>query len=110
MAGIFDLKKSGTQYMFNLKSAENGQTVLTSERYTTKQSAKDGIDSVKANASSDSRYQRKNATNGSPYFNLTATNGQVIGTSEMYSSATARDNGIEWVKKNAPSARTDDNA
>ena len=85
MAGIFDLKKSGTQYMFNLKSAENGQTVLTSERYTTKQSAKDGIDSVKANAPSDSRYQRKNGTNGctayQPIFPVTSLEvmGVVVG-------------------------------
>lgn len=108
MAGIFELKKSGEQYMFNLKSSGNGQTVLTSERYTTKQSAKDGIASVQANAPSDSRYQKKEAKNGLPYFNLTSTNGQVIGTSETYSSASARDDGIVWVKNNAPSASTDD--
>jgi len=29
----------------------------------------------------------------------------VIGTSEAYSSASARDNGIESVKKNAPEAK-----
>ncbi|MDN3718907.1 YegP family protein [Roseibium salinum] len=32
-------------------------------------------------------------------FNLKASNGQVIGTSETYSSAASRDNGIESVKK-----------
>ncbi|MCX2723162.1 YegP family protein [Roseibium salinum] len=37
-------------------------------------------------------------------FNLKASNGQVIGTSETYSSAASRDNGIESVKKNAPDA------
>ena len=37
-------------------------------------------------------------------FNLKATNGQVIGTSELYESAAARENGIESVKKNAPDA------
>ena len=37
-------------------------------------------------------------------FDLLATNGQVIGTSEMYSSVAARENGIESVKKNAPDA------
>ena len=41
---------------------------------------------------------------GSPFFNLKATNGQVIGKSEMYSSAAACENGIESVKKNAPEA------
>jgi uncharacterized protein YegP (UPF0339 family) len=42
-------------------------------------------------------------------FNLKAANGQVIGTSEIYSSVTARDAGIESVKKNAPAASAEDN-
>ena len=41
-------------------------------------------------------------------FNLKAGNGQVIGSSEMYSSVAARDNGIESVKKNAPDAEVID--
>ena len=49
MAGKFVLKRSGDQFMFNLK-AGNGQTIATSERYTTKQGALNGIESVKANA------------------------------------------------------------
>ena len=34
--------------------------------------------------------------------------GQVIGTSEAYSSDAARENGIASVKANAPDARLDD--
>lgn len=49
MAGKFVLKKSGNQYMFNLK-AGNGETIATSERYVTKQGALNGIQSVKDNA------------------------------------------------------------
>ena len=49
MAGKFVLKKSGTQYMFNLK-ARNGEVIATSERYTTKAAAMAGIESVKNNA------------------------------------------------------------
>ncbi|MBX9989632.1 MAG: YegP family protein [Phreatobacter oligotrophus] len=41
-------------------------------------------------------------------FNLKATNGQVIGSSEVYSSEASRDAGIESVKKNAPEAKLDD--
>ncbi|RYC67009.1 MULTISPECIES: YegP family protein [Spirosoma] len=40
--------------------------------------------------------------NGEFQFNLKATNGQVILSSEGYSSASACENGIESVKKNAP--------
>ena len=108
MSGIFILKRSGTQYMFNLVSAGNGQVVLTSERYTAKASAQGGIASVKQNATNDARYKRLTSTNGYPYFTLTAVNGEVIGTSEQYSSAQARENGIAWVKVYAPSAQTSD--
>lgn len=100
-------KTSNQQFRFVLK-AGNGETLLTSETYTTKASALAGIDSVKANAPTDSRYERKNASNGNPMFNLKGGNGQVIGTSEQYSSASSRDDGIESVKKNAPAAWTDD--
>nr|WP_303048837.1 YegP family protein [Phaeobacter sp. HF9A] len=41
-------------------------------------------------------------------FNLKASNGQVIGTSQSYTSASGRDNGIESVKKNAPDAEVVD--
>jgi uncharacterized protein YegP (UPF0339 family) len=43
------IKKSGAQYTFVLK-AGNGETIATSERYTTKAAAKNGIESVKTNA------------------------------------------------------------
>lgn len=108
MSGYYELKRSGDQYMFNLKAA-NHEVILTSERYTSKASALEGIASVRQNSPVDARYQRKTATNGSPFFNLTATNGQIIGHSEMYSSVAARDNGIESVKSNGPTPTVKDN-
>ena len=102
--GKFVIKTgSNSQYYFNLK-ADNGQTILTSEGYTTKTSCQSGIDSVKANAKSDSNYDKRTSSNGKYYFNLKAANGQVIGTSEMYETSSGRDNGIESVKMNAPGA------
>ncbi|WP_313299581.1 YegP family protein [Diaphorobacter sp.] len=97
---------SGTTGARSLKASGNGETVLTSERYTSKQNAEGGILSVKANAPYDARDQKLTARDGSPYFTVTATNGQVIGVSEMYSTTRARDEGIAWVKANAPSATT----
>lgn len=108
MAGKFELKKTASgQFMFNLK-AGNGQIILTSETYESKQGAENGINSVKANAPHDERFERKTASNDSPFFNLRAANNQVIGRSEMYSSEAARENGIESVKTNAPDAAIDD--
>jgi uncharacterized protein YegP (UPF0339 family) len=108
MAGTFDLKQGGNgQFMFNLK-AGNGEVILTSELYKQKQSAIAGIDSVKANAGDDACYERKTAKNGQPFFVLTATNGQIIGKSEMYSSVSAMENGIQSVKNNGPVAAIED--
>lgn len=102
--GKFEIKKrKNSEFQFDLK-ASNGQVILTSEGYTTKENCKNGIESVKKNSQIDSRYEKLEAKNGKPYFNLKASNGQVIGTSEMYESVTARDNGIASVKKNAPEA------
>lgn len=51
MAGKFVIKKaSNGQYYFLLK-AGNGETIAQSEMYTSKSGAKNGIESVKANAS-----------------------------------------------------------
>ncbi|GHF37351.1 YegP family protein [Seohaeicola zhoushanensis] len=108
MAGKFELyqDKAG-EYRFRLK-AGNGEIILVSEGYKQKASATNGIESVKKNAPVDERYERKDSSSGKPMFNLKATNGQVIGTSETYSSASSRDNGIESVKKNAPDAQVVD--
>jgi hypothetical protein len=106
MAGYFELKHAaGDVFMFNLK-AGNHQVILTSERYTSKESAEAGIASVKENAPLDERYRRKAAISNEPYFVLVAGNGQTIGRSEMYSSTEAMEGGIASVKTNAPGAPT----
>ncbi|WP_062053975.1 YegP family protein [Aquimarina longa] len=104
----FQIKESkNNQFFFNLH-ALNGQVILTSEMYTTKQSCKKGIESVIDNAPTDEQYDRKKAKNEQFFFNLKATNGEVIGKSEMYTTKASRDKGIESVKKNAPIARVED--
>lgn len=106
--GKFEIKKDKAgKHRFNLKAA-NGQVILSSEAYNSKSACDNGIESVKKNSGSDGNYERKTAKNGQPYFNLKASNGQVIGSSEMYSSTSAMENGIASVKKNAPGASIDD--
>jgi uncharacterized protein YegP (UPF0339 family) len=99
--------RANGEFQFNLK-ADNGQTILASEGYSTKASCENGIESVRKNAQDDDRYERLTSKNGKYYFSLKAGNGQVIGSSEMYESTSGRDNGIESVKKNAPDATIDD--
>lgn len=108
--GKFEIKKDKAgKLRFNLK-AGNGQIILSSEAYESKASCNNGIESVRKNSQDDARFERKTAKDGSPYFNLKSTNGQVIGNSEMYSSASAMENGVESVKKNAPDAAVEDNS
>ena len=109
MAGKFELKKTESgKFMFNLK-AGNGQIILVSQMYESKDSAENGIESVRKNSADDARFERKVAKNGEPFFSLTATNGQNIGKSETYSSESAMENGVESVKTNAPDAEVVDN-
>lgn len=110
MAGKFIVRKATDGEFYFRLQAGNGETILTSERYTTKVSAQNGIASVKVNAPIDERYERKTTANGQYMFNLKAANAQIIGTSETYTTARARDNGIDSVKANAPDAETTDQA
>jgi len=103
---MFELKnKEGSSYHFTLK-AKNGQVILSSEMYNSKAAAINGIASVQKNAAEDGRYERKTAKDGRFFFNLKASNGQVIGSSQMYSSESGMENGINSVKENAPEADT----
>ncbi|TQS88623.1 DUF1508 domain-containing protein [Arthrobacter sp. TS-15] len=53
MAGKFEVYKDKSGgYRFRLK-AGNGETIASSESYTTKAAALKGVDSVKSNAGSD---------------------------------------------------------
>lgn len=100
MSGFYSLAQNDHgQFFFKLHAA-NGETILRSELYQSKDAAARGIASVQQNSSLDVRYAREEATDGRFYFNLTAGNHQVIGTSQMYSSVQARDGGIASVMLN----------
>ena len=99
---VITLRKNG-EFQFNLK-ATNGQTILTSEGYTTRAACLNGIESVKKNSLVEARFDKKVASNGKPFFNLKAANGQIIGSSQMYANEKNMLNGVASVVKNAPEA------
>ena len=104
MKATFEIKRSANgNVMFSLKAA-NDQLILTSQTYHTKESAEDGIAAVRQNAPLDERYEERAGGDKLPYFVLHAPNGQVIGTSQLYSSREAMRKGIASVKRNAPQA------
>ncbi len=79
--------------------ASNNEIILTSETYVTKSGAEQGISSCRTNSQFDSKFEKRSSVANQPYFVLKAENGQIIGTSEMYSTTSARDNGIASVKR-----------
>ncbi|AJO77042.1 MULTISPECIES: YegP family protein [Pseudomonas] len=108
MAGWYELSKSSDgQFRFVLK-AGNAETILTSELYTSRSAAENGIASVQANSPNEARYAKEVAKDGKPYFNLKAANHQVIGNSQRYSSEAARDAGIVSVQTNGPTTTIKD--
>ena len=108
MAGIFELKTTTSNEFHFVLKAGNGEVILSSQRYKPKESAENGIESVRTNAVIDERFEEKKSKDDHPYFILNAANGQVIGQSETYSSSVAMKKGIASVKKHAPDAKLKD--
>ncbi len=105
MAGKFEctVSKAG-KHRFNLK-ASNGQVILTSQAYKDRAGCKNGIESVRKHSAKDTFFEKKTSTDGKAYFVLKASNGQVIGTSQRYSSPASCNNGIASVQRHAKDAK-----
>ncbi len=106
MFELFQSDKS-QEYYFRLK-AKNGQVILSSQGYSDKSGAQNGIESVKKNASENDRFDRKQTDSGKWRFNLKAGNNQIIGSSQNYASKDGMENGIQSVMANAPDAEVKD--
>jgi uncharacterized protein YegP (UPF0339 family) len=111
----FVIRTVSSGIKFDLK-AGNGQTIATSEVYTTEAACRNGIASVRKNApiaGVEDQTIEGYATvshpkfevyvdKGSEYrFRLKATNGQIIAVSEGYTAKASCLGGIESVQKNA---------
>ena len=94
---------SSDEYSFHL-TASNGEIILVSQRYGSRDSAENGVASVKTNAPLDERYSRRTSKDEQTYFVFKAANGEIIGTSEMYRVDAGMEGGIASVKSNAPGA------
>lgn len=104
----FLLKRaSNGQYLFNL-SSDNGEILLSSEFYRSLESAKNGINSVIANAGNIDHYQTSETNNGKYHFQLRASNGQIIGQSPLYNSKKSVTSAIERIHSNFKTSNTID--
>ena len=99
------LRKSDAKepFSFIFVNAE-GKTIVKSENYAQKASAKNGIESVKKKCQEDSRYELKESSNNKAYFNIKSTNGQIVGTSALFDSETERTAAITELKANSEEA------
>ena len=108
MASQYQLRLAANgQHYFNL-TADNNEIVLTSEMYTSKAGAQQAIEAVRANGPQPERYERRRSVDGQDYFVLQAANHEIIGTSEMYGSSAAMENGIRAVMRVAAMAEVED--
>lgn len=104
------LRKSDAKEPFSFIFVDGEDTIVKSENYAQKASAKNGIESVKKNSQVEARYELKESSNGKFFFNIKATNGQVVATSTLFASEDDRSSAIEKLKAEAPEASLEDNA
>ena len=112
--GKFVIRTVNSGLKFDLHAA-NGQSILTSEVYTTEHACRKGIESVRKNAAlakleDQTDPAQKTLTNpkfevyldkaGFYRFRLKARNGEIIAVSEIYTAKAGCLNGIESVRKN----------
>ena len=129
VTGVFEVFiDSVGRFRFHLKAA-NGQIIAVSQAYGAKESAIEGIDSIKKNApiakiadltteaGAIAKTKHETGIAQDPVFeiqfnaperfrfHLKAANGQIITVSQSYLSKQAAENGIASVKTNAPKAK-----
>ena len=111
-------KKDG--FVFSLV-ASNGAVIGTSQTYRSSKSAQNGIESVRFNRNSliedqtfdgyeiltNPKYEIYKDDKGEFRFRLKAMNGDVVFTSDGYSSKASAKNGIESIRKNAEEAKVE---
>jgi uncharacterized protein YegP (UPF0339 family) len=116
--GKFVIRKVSSGIKFDLK-ATNGQIIATSEVYTSEAACRNGIESVRKNATAakfedltvegftavtNPKFEMYEDKSGEFRFRLKARNGEVIAVSEGYVAKASCLNGIDSVRRNAPEA------
>ena len=116
--GKFVVKATKIGFVFNLK-AGNGEVIATSEVYTTEAACMKGVESVRKNAAdakledqtvaevaavTNPKFELYTDKAGEFRFRLKARNGEIIAVSEGYKAKASCLNGIDSVRRNAPSA------
>ncbi len=117
--GKFLVKHTKSGIKFDLKAA-NGETIATSEVYTSEAACMNGVESVRKNsaianiedqtvegfeAQTHPKFEMYQDKAGEYRFRLKARNGEIIAVSEGYKAKASCLNGIDSVRRNAPEAQ-----
>lgn len=120
MLGRFIVTKlSSGDYTFELR-AGNGESIAISSTFPTKESCENIIDSIRRNANAQiedrttakwkavpyPKFEIYKDISGEYFFRLKSATGEVIATSESYTTKGACIKGIKSIGKNAPSCET----
>jgi len=122
MAHYFQITK-GQSGQFTARFAYNAETLLWSETYASKASAKNCIESLKKNAPGAAvadlasgeagkgyRFEIVESKSGEPFVRFVAANGETMMRSETYKAKASAKSLIDSVKKNAPGAELSEDA
>ncbi len=82
--------------------AKNGQIVLSSQSYASEEAAFNGAFAVQQEGVNAAAYIVKQNASGGFYFTVTALNGQVIGTSQQYTTKQSAQDGAVSLQKLLP--------
>lgn len=103
----YEIKKSQDLKYYWVFKSNNGEVVLKSEMYVSKQGCQIGIQSSK-NSLNVSNFKIYKSQNGQFYFTQVANNGEVIGVSETYVTSAGCENGIASIRNSGGSAFVSD--
>jgi len=102
--GIFVVNKGEDGHYYVTLKVKGGRIMLNSLKHFSKSSCRDGIETIRAHASDNLKYEYKKTFDGKFYFRLKSINGEILGSSKLYETAENRNIGIETVRRIAPLA------
>lgn len=108
MAAIYEIyEDSRGKFRFFLITG-SGEILLKSRPYETRRACRNAISSVRRNARTADRFERRKTEDGTGYFVLKASDRESLGESRRYRSSESLSSAIETVRAVGPSSPVND--
>jgi hypothetical protein len=104
----FEIFRGADQDFYFRLRAQNGEILLASEGYQSKQGAKEAVQTVRRLASGGGFFEHDISKNDLYYFRLVAGNNETVAMSELFHTESARDASIRSVVSIADTAPVED--